>query len=415
MMNHETLCGRRAGRALALAGVAIGIASMGGASQAADWPGWRGASRNGASPETGLNWAWPAKGPKVLWRATVGKGFSSFAAAAGRVYTMGNTNNVDTVFCFDAETGRAIWQHHYDSELIPLSYEGGPSSTPLVADGRVYTLGKSGRAFCLEAETGRIVWTNQFAKPPTTKEDYGVWWGYAGSPLAVGDHVIFTTGITGSAFDKKTGAARWQSAPGRPGYASPVPFVSGAETCYAFLSGHELVAAKAATGEGLWKTPWRTTWDQNAPDVLIDGTQLFVSSGHNVGCALFELSSGQPVQIWRNKNLRNELASSVLYQGRVYGFDAKQLACVDWKTGDRQWVGPENGFGSLILADGKLLTLLENGTLQIVNAASDALRVVAQTKVLDGRCWTAPALADGRLFLRNAAGDVVGLDLRAAR
>jgi hypothetical protein len=139
---------------------------------AADWPGWRGPSRNGISPETGLNWTWSASGPKPLWKAAVGKGFSSLAVAAGRVYTMGNTNNVDTVFCLDAATGQLIWKHSYACPLDPLAYEGGPSSTPATDDDRVYTLSKSGHLFCLDARSRGL---------STPRQDQDPWW-----PLLVG-------------------------------------------------------------------------------------------------------------------------------------------------------------------------------------------------------------------------------------
>jgi outer membrane protein assembly factor BamB len=95
----------------------------------------------------------------------------------------------------------------------------------------------------------------------------------------------------------------------------------------------------------------------------------------------------------------------------LYGFDDKQLRCIDWQTGEVRWTGPKRGLGSLILAEDRLLALHEDGTLQLIEATSDAYKPLAQAKVLDGRCWSAPALANGRLFLRNAAGDLVCLDL----
>jgi hypothetical protein len=96
----------------------------------ADWPCWRGPNRNGVSSETGWSWRWETNGPPVRWRAAVGKGFSSFAVGNGRAYTMGNSNNMDTVYCLEALTGKVLWRHSYPCDPQPLSYEGGPSSTP---------------------------------------------------------------------------------------------------------------------------------------------------------------------------------------------------------------------------------------------------------------------------------------------
>lgn len=379
---------------------------------AGDWPCWRGPFRNGISPETGLNWFWGEGGPKVLWKASVGKGFSAFAVAGGRAYTLGNAGNVDTVYCLDVATGQELWRHSYPCELHPLSYEGGPSATPAVDGDRVYTLSKFGHAFCLNAATGEVVWSRTFPAPPTTKADYRVWWGFAGSPLVLPDRVILAVGTAGIALDKGTGETLWESPVGRPGYSSPVPFLQGDRNAFALVNGHEIVATDLATGDVLWRLPWRTTWDQNAADVLVSDGKLLVSTGHGVGCALFDFSSGQPVEVWRNRNLRNELGSSVFWQGKVYGYDFRQLRCLDWATGEVVWSAEESRLGTVILADGKVIGLEETGRLVVADATPEACTVVAQAQVLGGRCWSAPALADGRLFARNATGEAVCLDLR---
>jgi outer membrane protein assembly factor BamB len=376
-----------------------------------DWPAWRGASRDSISTQTNLNWSALAK-PKVLWRGAVGKGFSSFAVVAGKVYTLGNTNDQDTVFCLDAATGQEIWKHSYPSPAQPLAYEGGPSATPAIDGNRLYTLSKGGDCFCLDSLTGRIIWSRKFEPPPKTKEDYNVWWGFAGSPLVMGDQLILAVGTGALAVDKLTSKTLWDNGPGRPGYSSPVPFLRGQELCFAFLSGHEIVGGVAATGKMLWRIPWRTTWDQNAADVVVAENKLFVSTGHGVGCALFDIQPEKPVELWRNKNMRSELASCVLWKGNLYGFDAKRLTCLDWRTGAVKWAAEDTVQGSLILADGKLIALQENGMLLIAEATDQAYRVVAQTETLPGRCWTLPVLADGRIFVRNAQGAIACLEVR---
>src|SRR6266545_840036 len=83
------------------------------ATNADDWPRWRGPDANGISKETGWSAQWPAGGPKQLWKAKVGIGFASFSVSQGRVYTMGNTKDTDTVFCFDANDGKELWKHSY--------------------------------------------------------------------------------------------------------------------------------------------------------------------------------------------------------------------------------------------------------------------------------------------------------------
>jgi outer membrane protein assembly factor BamB len=139
---------------------------------------------------------------------------------------------------------------------------------------------------------------------------------------------------------------------------------------------------------------------------------MFVCSGHGVGCALFDISTETPKELWRNKNLRCELSTPVLWKGALYGYDDNRLVCVDWQSGDLKWAFEDSRKGSLILADGKLVAMEEDGVLRVAEATSEAFKPVASAKVLEGRCWTLPTLANGLLYLRNAQGEVVCVDLR---
>ncbi len=380
---------------------------------ASDWPAWRGPTRNGISKEAGLNLSWAAEGPKVLWKGSIGKGFSSVTVAKGRAYSLGNLEEVDTVYCLDAETGKEIWKHSYPSALDPKAFEGGPLSTPVIDEDRLYTLGKFGQFFCLDAASGAVKWTNRFAPPTLTKADYHVWWGFAGSCVVAGDRLILPVGTVGMAVDKLTGKELWNNGPGHSGYSTPVLFSWDSQPCFAFISGHQVVAAQVSNGEICWTLPWKTTWDQNASDVIVSDGKMFVSTGHGVGCALFDFTSGKPVQVWRNKDMRTFLSSCVFWKGFLYGFDDRQLNCLDWNTGGVKWSAPDLGLGSLILADGKIIALTEKGTLLVAEATSEAYRPLAEAQILGGRCWSAPSLSDGRLYVRNAAGDLVCLDLRS--
>jgi outer membrane protein assembly factor BamB len=381
--------------------------------QATDWPCWRGPDRSGLSRETGLNWQWDTNSLPVHWKASVGKGFSSFAVADGRAYTMGNSDNADTVWCFDAEKGSVLWKHSYACELQPLSYEGGPGSTPAVANGRVYTFSKGGDLFCLDAADGRVVWAKKFDPWPRLEGDWKNTWRYAGSPLVVGDRLYMSLGQAGMALTAKEGSMVWRSDAGHPGYSSPVPFRAGAKAALAFFSGHAVIGADAQTGKRLWEIPWHTEWDFNAADPIIDDGKLFVSSGNNAGCALYDLAAYPPRELWRNKNLKTPLCGAVLWQGHLYGFNDADLSCVEWSTGTLKWSERSLRRGSLLVAEGRLVALSENGTLAVAPATPEGYKPILAARVLTGRCWTSPALARGRLYLRNAQGDVVCYDVRA--
>ena len=378
----------------------------------ADWPCWRGPEHNGWSREAGWSREWGTNGLPVLWRASVGKGFSSFAVADGRAYTLGNTDGTDTVFCFDAAKGTVLWRHSYACELQPLSYEGGPGATPAVDGGRVFTFSKDGHLFCLDAQKGSVVWTKKFAPWPLQEGDWKNNWRYAGSPLVIGGRLFMSLGQAGMALNKKDGTVLWQSPAGHPGYSSPVPFLSGTKPALAFFSGHAVIGVDADTGKRLWEIPWHTEWDFNAADPVIHDGKLFVSSGNNAGCGLYDIAANPPRELWRNKNLKTPMGSSVLWQGNLYGFNDADLACVEWATGMKKWSEPSIRRGSLIVADSKLLLLCERGNLVVAEATDKAYQPLSQMQALSGRCWTTPVLSHGLIYARNAAGEVVCLDAR---
>ena len=172
-----------------------------------DWPQWRGPNRDSVSPEI-ISTNWGADGPKVVWRACVGTGFSSVAVSEGRAYTMGNNTNDDTVWCFEAKTGKPLWKRSYPSRLDPQWYEGGPGATPTVDAGRVFTISKWGDVFCLDARTGKVVWQHDL-KQDGLKPNR---WGFEGSPLIWRDLVLLNAGAAGTALDRRTGRGLAQSA-----------------------------------------------------------------------------------------------------------------------------------------------------------------------------------------------------------
>ena len=128
------------------------------AAGATDWPNYRGPDHNGITKETDWKSDWGDSGPKVLWKKSIGMGFSSMAVADGRVYTMGNQGKTkDVVNCFDAATGEEKWTHSYLCPLEPKYYEGGTLGTPTVDGERVYTLSKMGSLYCLNNADGKVI------------------------------------------------------------------------------------------------------------------------------------------------------------------------------------------------------------------------------------------------------------------
>lgn len=394
----------------------LGLAVVATAARAADWPHWRGPDYNGVSTETGWRGAWSADGPPALWKASVGTGFSSFAVAGGKVFTMGNLENTDTIYCLEADTGKVLWRHSYPADLGDKFFEGGTTGTPTVVGDRVFAASRWGDVFCLEAATGKVVWQRQAQKELGLRVPS---WGFSGSPLVLENLVILNIGETGLALRPGTGETVWQSADDDAGYSTPVPLQRDGKWLALFGSAKAYVAVDALTGHEAWRFRWLTQYGVNAADPVVAGDHVFIASGYSKGSVLLRVKPGaEPEVVWKSKVLRTQINGAVLFGGHLYAADGDTsdkhaLKCVELATGTEKWAVPENTVGALLIADGKLIVLGEKGELVVAPASPEGFQPTARAQVLGGKCWTVPVLANGRLYCRNSRGDVVCLDLRA--
>jgi outer membrane protein assembly factor BamB len=343
----------------------------------------------------------------------VNTGFSALSISSGRAYTMGHLDETDMVFCFDAKTGEMLWKHSYPCKPFDDRHEGGPACTPLVDDGRVFTLSRAGDFLCLEAETGNLVWSKQLVE---TYDATIPLLGFTSSPLVAGDLVLVDVGKA-MAFKKENGDLVWSSEKYRESYASPsAPFPYEGMPHAAFFNGTGLVILKVDDGHEAWRLPWRTVkFDTNTATPVISGGKAFISSGYDRGCALARIGSPSETAVtWRDDGARSNYNTSILWQGNLYGFDEKNLKCIDFETGHVRWSDPMVGTGSQILADGNLIILTEKGEMILAEISPDEFKEKARFQALGGRCWTNPVLANGLIYCRNSKGDVACFDARGA-
>ena len=394
-------------------GLCVGGADYCATAEAADWPNWRGPNHNGVSEETGWVATWPTTGPKILWKASLGTGFATMAVSNGRVYAMGNVNDMDILYCLDANTGNEIWKQSYPCRLFRKNHEGGPTATPTVDGDAIYTFSKNADAIRFKASDGQIVWHKRLVRDLKIKNPT---WYHSSSPLVLDNLIILNTGTRGVALNKSDGSVVWQNGKDVCGYASAVPFTIGNQTCVAMPVSREIVGLVAATGKLIWNLPWKTSYDINAADPIILGDKVFISSGYNKGCALLKMEAHGVTEIWRNKNMRNHASSCVLWEGHIYGFDGQfggggKLTCLHFETGKVKWAQRGMGTGTVMIADGKLIVLSEKGKLVIAEASPEKFNELASAQILSGKCWTMPVLANGRIYARNANGQLVCVDV----
>ncbi len=383
----------------------------------ADWPQWRGSDENGISAER-----LPAKPDftTVLWQKKVGTGFSTVVVAEGRVFTLGHNGpkegGNETVWCFHAETGAEIWQHSYPAPLIARFYEGGPGATPTVRGGKVFTYSKHGRLHCYEAATGKVLWQRDMLAEAGLDEPPE--WGFACSPYFLTDDTLLIEAGATFALDAATGKVRWKSQRFTPAYGTPKAFTAGGRKLIAVMKTEGLVVLDAGNGATVATADWKTSFDTTATTPIIHGAKIFISTGYDRGCAVFELAGDQLKKSYEHKLLSNHMNNSVLIDGHLYGFDGTahrgrptEFVCLELATGKEQWrVPPAVGLGCgsvMATADGTLLILSERGELLTAPATTAGFKTTARHQVLGGRCWTVPVLAHGRIYCRNARGDLV--------
>jgi outer membrane protein assembly factor BamB len=334
------------------------------------------------------------------------------AVANGKLLTLGSEGDTATIYCLDALTGKELWKKSYPEPLNPKYYDGGTSSTPTIDGEMAYVFGRQGDLFALGLKTGAVQWQKNIAqelgvKPPE--------WGLAGSPLVEGRSLILNLASAGVAVNKLNGKILWASTNGMAGYASPIPFNPSPNRPALIFTQKQLVAVDMKNGKELWSFPFETEYDTNAADPMIYGSRLFLSS-HSKNGLLLKILDGKPEVVWHSSDTKVHFNAGVVLHDWLYVFSGLagkpgDLRCLDLRNGEVKWKQDGLGVGSLTAADGKLVILSEKGELIIAEPSAEAFRPLARAQVLGGKCWTAPVVANGRIYARNSKGDLVCVDV----
>jgi outer membrane protein assembly factor BamB len=412
-------------------------AALPAAVRADDWPQWMGPRRDNVWREQGIVAAFPAAGPKVLWRTPVAGGYAGAAVADGRVFVTDYVTDADVkvanfdrktstgterVLCLDEATGRVLWKHEYPVTYT-IAYPAGPRCTPTVHAGRVYTLGAEGDLFCLEAATGKVVWSRDLKKDYATK---AALWGWASHPLVDGDRLVCVVGTDvahAAAFDLATGREVWRagSAP-EQGYVPPSIIEAAGVRQLLLAKPDGVYAVEPATGKILWETPYNADNGSIIMTPVRVGEHLYIGGyqGKNLLLRLRGDTPGVEV-VWRNKAKQGISAVNVqpfVADGLVYGFhESGELRAMRVPEGDFAWRGggplgprPAGSGTAFITRHGdRFFLFTETGDLVIARLTPQGYEELSRAHIIEptnaafGRpvVWCPPAYANQSLVVRN--------------
>ncbi|MET0646020.1 MAG: PQQ-binding-like beta-propeller repeat protein [Pyrinomonadaceae bacterium] len=370
------------------------------------WTNFRGHARDGRYDEQPIRTNWQGGLPQ-LWKQPSGGGYASFTVADGIAYTIEQRRGQEVVAAYNVENGRELWTHAWDAHYTDSTGDG-PRATPTWHEGRLYALGALGELRCLDARNGKLVWSKNILKENGASN---LQWGMAASPLVVDDKVIVIPGGSDGksvvAYNARTGARAWGALGDSASYTSPMVVTLGGRRQILAVTARRVAGLAPEDGAVLWDFPWANSIGINVSQPIVVGpNRFFVSAGYGKGAALVELTGAggklSAAPVWERASMKNKFNSSVLHEGHVYGLDENMLTCVDVETGQQKWKARGYGYGQVVLASGHLIVTTEEGEIALVRATPAGHTELARFPALEGRTWNVPAIANGRLLVRNA-------------
>ncbi len=391
---------------------ALGFLTLG--LQAADWPQYLGQNRDGVYPGEALTRAWSSDGPKVLWRKrNIGAGLGGIVLAKGRAILFHEVKRYDTIECLDAKTGKTLWENNYASSFVAgYGSAAGPRATPTIVGDRVYTMGGQGIVVCTNFATGKTVWKVDTQKSYRASDGF---FGMACSPLVEGNAVLLNIGGEAGAgiiaLDKNSGKLLWKTLDDEASYSSPVMAKLRGKRRAVFFARTGLAVVDPTSGKIDFQNRWRarTQASVNAAAPLIVGELIFVTSSYNTGALVVNAAADGYKTAWSNDTSLSSQYASVMHRGGfIYGTHGRAdvppvpaLRCVELATGKVRWSVDDFGDCLMLRCGDRLLALMESGELVLGQATPAGWREICRAQVVGSGARSQPALADGRLYVRD--------------
>ena len=394
-------------------------------SASADWPQFRGVNRDAQSAERGLLQQWPEGGPKLAWQARgMGVGYSSVSIQNGRLFTMGDIGSDQFVIAVSLDKKAVQWKTRIGAAWTEDQYAGA-RGTP-TADGElIYAIGTEGDLMAMEAATGKVRWKKSLPGDFSGRMMSG--WKWSESPLVDGDRLVVTPGGADSllvCLDKATGKEIWRTKAGEmgpkgrdgAGYSSIMISNGAGVKQYVQMMGRGVVGVRASDGKFLWSYNKVANETANISTPIVSGDLVFSATGYQTGSGLLKLSKqGDSVVATEQyfldgKTFQNHHGGMVLVGGHIYGGQGHRMGlpiCIELASGRKVWGGDirnaGKGSAAIAYADSHLIFRYENGLVILIEATPAGYKEKGQFEIPEASPlnWPYPAVADGKLFLRD--------------
>ncbi len=376
---------------------------------AADWPQFLGPNRDGTDPS--FSGKPSLADARQLWKKDVGAGFSAPVISGAKLILFHRIGDKEVVECLNSANGQPQWKFEYPTSYRDdFGFDEGPRGTPAIANNRVYTFGAEGMLHALDLTTGKKLWSVD------THAKFGVrkaFFGAAASPLIEGSAVYVNVGGPSGgglvAFSAADGKVLWSATNDEAGYSSPIAAtIDGVRSIVCFTRAG-LVAVDPSSGKVRFQFPWRSRSNAsvNSAVPVIAGNLIFLSASYNTGSVLLQVTGDKLTTVWSSDEaLSSHYASVVHKDGYLYGFHGRQefgqsLRCIELKTGKVKWNVDSFGAGTVSLLGNSLLIMRESGEAVIADANPAAYKVETKAQLLPAVVRSYPAIAAGRVFIRN--------------
>lgn len=374
-----------------------------------DWTSFRGPHRDSVVKGIRIETDWAKHPPKLVWKQSIGPGWSSFAVVGGRVFTQEQRGEDECVTCYNAANGTEIWCHRDATRFFEPVAGAGPRGTPQFHDGKVFAQGASGHLICLDAASGKRLW---LADTKTDSQAPTPMWGFSSSPLIVDGIVTVLPGgpngasVLGYRIDD--GQLAWKAGEGTAGYCSVhLVEIQGVPQLVA-LTSQGATALDPSSGRSVWQHAWVSDQEMRiAQPMLVEESRLMIPTGQSLGARLIDVRRNEDQwttsEVWTSKEFKPYFNDYVQHAGHAYGFD-NLFCCINLTNGKRTWKKGRYGSGQVLLLaeQGLLLVLSETGDIVLLEANPKSHVELAKFPAIEGKTWNHPALVGDQLFVRNA-------------